>query len=80
MAEAVARERFDCVISLCDKAREACPEFAGQPGRLHWSMPDPASGEGGLAGYPAFERTAAELDTRIRFLLPGLGLVAGGAA
>jgi hypothetical protein len=35
-------------------------------------MPDPATGEGGLAGYPAFERTAAELDARIGFLLPVL--------
>jgi hypothetical protein len=39
---------------------------------MHWSLPDPAAGEGGLAGYPAFERTAAELDTRIGFLLPVL--------
>jgi ArsR family transcriptional regulator, arsenate/arsenite/antimonite-responsive transcriptional repressor / arsenate reductase (thioredoxin) len=70
--ETAARERFDYVISLCDKAREACPEFPGRPGRIHWSLPDPAAGEGGLAGYPAFERTAAELDTRIRFLLPAL--------
>jgi ArsR family transcriptional regulator, arsenate/arsenite/antimonite-responsive transcriptional repressor / arsenate reductase (thioredoxin) len=68
----VAGRRFDYVISLCDKAREAFPEFAGQPARMHWSMPDPGSGEGGLRGYPAFERTAAELDTRISFLLPVL--------
>ena len=70
--ETVAHERFDYVISLCDKAREACPEFPSEPGRIHWSLPDPAAGEGSLAGYPAFERTAAELDTRIRFLLPVL--------
>ena len=69
---AAARERFDYVISLCDKAREACPEFTGHPGLIHWSLPDPAAGEGGLAGYPAFERTAAELDARIGFLLPVL--------
>jgi ArsR family transcriptional regulator, arsenate/arsenite/antimonite-responsive transcriptional repressor / arsenate reductase (thioredoxin) len=70
--ETAARERFDYVVSLCDKAREACPEFPGRPGLIHWSMPDPAAGEGGLAGYPAFERTAAELDARIGFLLPVL--------
>ena len=69
----VAGQRFDCVISLCDKAREACPEFAGRPGRVHWSMPDPAADDDGLSGYPAFERTADELETRIRYLLPALG-------
>jgi ArsR family transcriptional regulator, arsenate/arsenite/antimonite-responsive transcriptional repressor / arsenate reductase (thioredoxin) len=70
--EAVADQRFDYVISLCDKAREACPEFSGCPRRIHWSLPDPAADEGGHADYRAFERTAAELDTRIRFLLPTL--------
>jgi protein-tyrosine-phosphatase/DNA-binding transcriptional ArsR family regulator len=72
--ETAARDPFDYVISLCDKARESCPEFAGHPRLVHWSLPDPAAGEGGLAGYPAFERTAADLDARIGFLLPVLDL------
>jgi protein-tyrosine-phosphatase/DNA-binding transcriptional ArsR family regulator len=71
--ETVAHQRFDFVITLCDKAREHCPEFPGHPGLIHWSMPDPAAAEGDLAGYPAFDRAAAELETRIRFLLPVLG-------
>jgi len=78
--EAVVDQRYDYVISVCDKAREACPDFPGPPRRIHWSLPDPAVGEGGVGGYPAFERIAAELDTRIRFLLPVLdrtALVAG---
>ncbi|HET9893369.1 MAG TPA: helix-turn-helix domain-containing protein [Streptosporangiaceae bacterium] len=70
--EAVAGWRFDFVISLCDRAREACPRFAGRPGRMHWSLPDPASGEGGQASYLAFERTVNDLDTRIEFLLRAL--------
>lgn len=68
----VAGQPFDYVISVCDKAREACPEFPARPGLMHWSLPDPVTGEGGLAGYPAFEQAAAELDTRIRFLLPAM--------
>jgi protein-tyrosine-phosphatase/DNA-binding transcriptional ArsR family regulator len=69
--ETAAHEVFDFIITLCDKAREHCPEFPGHPGLIHWSMPDPAA-EGDLAGYAAFERTADELETRIRFLLPVL--------
>jgi ArsR family transcriptional regulator, arsenate/arsenite/antimonite-responsive transcriptional repressor / arsenate reductase (thioredoxin) len=76
--ESVAGQRFDYVISLCDKAREACPEFAGRPGRIHWSLPDPAAGEGGLTGAAAFERMAVDLDTRIRFLLPAIDTTTPG--
>jgi ArsR family transcriptional regulator, arsenate/arsenite/antimonite-responsive transcriptional repressor / arsenate reductase (thioredoxin) len=77
--EAAARERFDYVISLCDKAREACPPFPGMPRLVHWSLPDPAAGEDSPAGYPAFERNAAELDSRIGFLLPVLDQAAPAA-
>jgi ArsR family transcriptional regulator, arsenate/arsenite/antimonite-responsive transcriptional repressor / arsenate reductase (thioredoxin) len=69
-----AAERFDHVITLCDKVREVCPEFPGHPGHLHWSIPDPAaSGGDGQATLPAFRQVAAELDTRVGYLLAGLG-------
>jgi protein-tyrosine-phosphatase/DNA-binding transcriptional ArsR family regulator len=63
-------QRFDYVITLCDRVREVCPEFPDGPDRIHWSMPDPAR-EGGSDAqtYAAFQRTAAELATRIPFLL-----------
>jgi protein-tyrosine-phosphatase/DNA-binding transcriptional ArsR family regulator len=65
--------RFDHVITLCDRAREVCPEFAHHPRRIHWSIPDPATaGDTDQASYPAFQRTAADIDTRIRHLLPVL--------
>jgi protein-tyrosine-phosphatase len=63
-------QQFDYVISLCDRVREVCPEFPGHPETVHWSMADPAAeGTSDEDTYPAFQRTAAELETRIRFLL-----------
>ncbi|MCR3750670.1 arsenate reductase/protein-tyrosine-phosphatase family protein [Lentzea californiensis] len=68
-----AGQRFDHVISLCDKVREVCPEFPGHPGPVHWSMPDPsAAGDTPEACHAAFSRAAEELSTRIGFLLQNL--------
>jgi protein-tyrosine-phosphatase len=65
-----ARRRFDYVITLCDRVREVCPEFPGHPERIHWSIADPAlQGETDEASYPAFQCTAAEIETRVGFLL-----------
>lgn len=65
-----ARRRFDYVVTLCDRVREVCPDFAGGPERIHWSIADPSlEGETGDESYPAFERTAAEIERRVRFLL-----------
>lgn len=70
--EAVARDRFDHVITLCDKVRE----YAHQHGvavAMHWSLPDPSAAAGGdRASYPEFRRVASELNDRIEFLLPVL--------
>ncbi len=68
-----ARSRFDHVITLCDKVREVCPELPGDPVTTHWSMPDPAA-EGGAdaESYPAFVRTADELEDRIELLIAQL--------
>jgi protein-tyrosine-phosphatase len=61
--------RFDWVISLCDRVREVCPEFPGSPETVHWSLPNPVTGEADEATYPLFQAAAAELSTRIGFLL-----------
>ncbi len=62
-------QRFDWVISLCDRVREVCPEFPGHPETIHWSIANPAGGDSDDATYPLFQQTAAELATRIGFLL-----------
>jgi ArsR family transcriptional regulator, arsenate/arsenite/antimonite-responsive transcriptional repressor / arsenate reductase (thioredoxin) len=68
-----AAQRFDYVISLCDRVREVCPEFPGEPESIHWSIPDPAREPGGdEQTLPAFEHTAGELCTRIGFLIQAI--------
>ncbi len=65
-----AATNFDRVITLCDKVREICPEFPGEPSVVHWSMPDPAAeGDTTAQIYRAFRGCADELETRIRFLI-----------
>jgi protein-tyrosine-phosphatase len=63
-------QRFDYVISLCDRVREVCPEFPGHPDVIHWSIADPArEGDTDEETYPAFQCTAEHLETRIGFLI-----------
>src|SRR5713226_279214 len=55
-------ERFDFVITVCDRAREACPVFPGRANRLHWSFDDPAEAEGSEQERLAvFRRTRDEI-------------------
>jgi protein-tyrosine-phosphatase len=68
------RNRFDRVITLCDKVREICPEFLGAPIAAHWSIADPAAaGDTDEVTYPAFQRVADEIESRVALLLADLG-------
>jgi protein-tyrosine-phosphatase/DNA-binding transcriptional ArsR family regulator len=68
-----AHNRFDRVITLCDKVKEVCPEFPGSPPTAHWSMPDPAAeGDDDDSSYPAFVRTADEIEGRVDLLVARL--------
>jgi len=75
-----ADKRFDWVISLCDRVREVCPEFPGHPEAIHWSIPNPVTGESDDVTYKLFQETAAELSTRVDFLLAALADQQKGAA
>jgi ArsR family transcriptional regulator, arsenate/arsenite/antimonite-responsive transcriptional repressor / arsenate reductase (thioredoxin) len=66
-------DRFDRVITLCDKVREVCPDFPGEPATAHWSMADPAAeGSDAESNYDAFVRTADEIELRVGLLIPQL--------
>jgi protein-tyrosine-phosphatase/DNA-binding transcriptional ArsR family regulator len=59
---------FARVITLCDRAREACGELPAALAAVHWSIPNPAQAH--PPDLEAFRATARELRTRIRYLLP----------
>src|SRR5688572_15383209 len=68
-----ARNRFDRVITLCDKVREVCPEFPGAPIAAHWSIADPATaGDTDEATYDSFNEVADEIEGRVALLLDDL--------
>jgi hypothetical protein len=57
-------------VTVCDRVRESCPVFPGDPEQIHWSFPDPAAVEGNLATREkAFSDTASQLRVRIEYLL-----------
>jgi arsenate reductase len=43
-----AGQKFDYVLTVCDKAKESCPIFPGQSIRLHRNFEDPAAMEGSV--------------------------------
>ena len=58
---------FDYVITVCDRARQSCPVFAGSHESLHWGLDDPAEVEGTeQQKLDAFRKTRLELAQRIR--------------
>ena len=54
--DGLERQPWDGVITVCDRAKEACPIFPGQPMLAHWSIPDPLDREGFRAAFRLLSR------------------------
>ena len=68
--DGLEREPWDFVVTVCDRAKESCPIFPGQPILAHWGMPDPAEVVGDEAAKrKAFEAAFLSLSRRIDLLL-----------
>lgn len=68
--EGLTGQSWDVIITVCDKAREACPVFPGQPATAHWGMPDPAEVEGADdAKRTAFREAFMLLRRRVDLML-----------
>jgi len=72
--DGLERQPWDFVITVCDRAKEACPVFLGQPVVAHWGMPDPATVEGDEETIRAAFRDAFLLLSRRVDLLLALPL------
>jgi len=60
----------DVVVSVCDVAREQCPDWPGTRRYLHWSVPDPARVRGSLESrMQVFRDVRDHLRQRVEALL-----------
>jgi protein-tyrosine-phosphatase len=67
--ESVCSQQWDLVITVCDRARETCPTFPGQPAFAHWGIDDPSELPDEAQRARAFRDVVTYLGRRIDLLL-----------
>jgi arsenate reductase len=68
-----AGRAIDCVITVCDNARESCLVFPAATKRIHWSLDDPAAAQGSEAErLAAFRRVRDELRKSLQHFIQTL--------
>ena len=80
--ELLGRE-WDVVITVCDRAKDACPVLPRSTVSAHWGMPDPArvAGSGGAAAFEeAFRTLRRRIDAFLALPLEDLDPAALGEA
>ena len=62
-------QSFDYVITVCDRAKQACPVFPGSV-PIHWGFDDPAEASGSRENQlQIFERVRDEILNRLRLFI-----------
>lgn len=70
LAEKYLDVDFDFVITLCDKMKEECPNFPGNPIVAHWGMVDPDEFQGNEEEkLKEFRKTRNEMLKRIELFV-----------
>lgn len=65
-----AHQKFDYVITLCEKARQSCPFFPGAAQQRHWDLADPAAAQGEEKMITeTFRKTRDAIEEKIREFL-----------
>jgi protein-tyrosine-phosphatase len=67
--DAVSAERWDIVITLCDRLRESCPTLPDRAVTAHWGVPDPTAKTDPMHRALAFRETVALLAWRLDLML-----------
>jgi arsenate reductase len=64
-------QEFDYVVTVCDRAKEACPVFPGAARSLHWDLDDPAEATGTEEErLQAFRQTRDLIAAELRAFIP----------
>ena len=67
--DAFAGEAFDLVITLDDRAANACPAFPGARAQVHWPLPDPSEHVSGATARADYAQAYAAIVARVNPLL-----------
>ena len=63
--------RFDYVVTVCSNAaREVCPFFPGAGKKMHWDIPDPATGKDADAFLTAYSMLRSRIAEFVRSSAP----------
>jgi arsenate reductase (thioredoxin) len=61
--------QMDMIITVCDRARESCPLFPGQPEIANWNIPNPYDdSRNNVDLFTKFKEVAQQIQTRIQLL------------